>query len=356
MPFQPINFANIAPQGNPFFRDLVDSLVSGYSAAQVPGQLERKRQQEELENAFKNIQIQEEPERFKQSLKSSSIVDALNQARINKLKQEESLPFGGRVAPGSVGQAMWVNMIRERYGAGSPQAIMAQRAYDSEIEKNNLLNQYRESLISTVDKRTATPLVKLETEIREAQEGFMPGTGRRQRIDPEEQSIILSGLELKRQKDISDVDSRKRALFASNIDKTLDSINVSDLTQFAGAKGALKKSLEEARAPFGKESQAYRDYQNSLTAAKLLKKQVRQFYGDSITPEMQKTIEELTQPATWKNNPELAKQNFNAVKSILQKETSTYRGALKSTKEFEQNVSSDTKKRLRYNPKTGAFE
>ena len=36
MPFQPINFANIAPQGNPFIRDLVESLVSGYAASQVP--------------------------------------------------------------------------------------------------------------------------------------------------------------------------------------------------------------------------------------------------------------------------------------------------------------------------------
>lgn len=354
MPFQPINFANIAPQGNPFVRDLIDNLVTGYSAGQLPAQLERKRQQEELANAFKKLQIQEEPERFKSTLNATALTNALNQARINKLKREESLPFGGEVAPGAVGQAMWVNMIREKYGEKSPQAQMAQRAYESELQKTQYLNDYRNSLISTIDKRTATPEVKTELEIIDAKEGFVPGTGRKERLSPDEQSEMVDRLELKRQKEISDVDSRKRALYASNIDKTLDSINVDHLTQYAGIAGGIKKFIEESKAPFGKESQAYRDFQTALTGAKLLKKQVRQFYGDSITPEIQKSIEELTQPATWFNNPQVAAQNFNTLASILRKETSTYRGALKSTKEYGEGSSKSNT--MTFNPKTGRLE
>lgn len=358
MPFQPINFANIRPQGNSFLRDFVDNLAGGYKAGQLPAQMERQRQQEELANAFKKLQLEEEPQRFKQSMSNSALANALNQARIDKLSREAELPFGGKVAPGSVGQAMWVNMIKEKFGEDSPQAQMAEEAYKSDIQKTQFLNDYRSALTSTTDKRVATPLVKLENEIEEVKEGFMPGTGKSQRLEPDVQAEMLDRLELQRQKNISDSDSRKKALFASNIDKTLDSINVDHLTQFAGVKGGLKKSLEEAAAPFGKESQSYRDFQKSLTAAKLLKKQVRQFYGDSITPEMQKTIEELTQPATWKNNPKLAKQNFNAVKSILKKETGTYRGALKSTREFQDQEGGEESSGdfMTFNPKTGRLE
>ena len=53
MAFNPINFANIAPQGNPFFRDLIENLATGYQAGQLPAQLERQRQKEEIANALK---------------------------------------------------------------------------------------------------------------------------------------------------------------------------------------------------------------------------------------------------------------------------------------------------------------
>ena len=44
MPFEPINFANIKPQGNPLFRDLLDNLMQGYQLGQVPAQLQRQKQ------------------------------------------------------------------------------------------------------------------------------------------------------------------------------------------------------------------------------------------------------------------------------------------------------------------------
>ena len=44
MPFQPINFANIAPIGAPGVRDLVSSLVEGYKASQLPEQFQQQRQ------------------------------------------------------------------------------------------------------------------------------------------------------------------------------------------------------------------------------------------------------------------------------------------------------------------------
>jgi hypothetical protein len=361
MPFNPINFANIKPQGNPFFRDLVENLATGYQSGQLPAQLERQRQKEELanamqkllveeqpqkfgeesqkrqlENTFQSLLNQEQPQKFGSEMSTAAIARALNQAHINKLNEEAKLPFGGHIAPGSIGQALWLSKFKQQFGENSEEYKNAKRAFESDVEKNNSLIDYRGALTNTMDKRTATAITKLDLEIADAQAGYRPGTGRTEKLDRTQQDKILNSLQLREQKQISDLDSRKRSLFAANIDKTTAQIKVNDLTQYAGIKGGLSKLAEEAKAPIGKESKSYRDFQKSLTAADLLATQVRQFYGDSIQPSMLARLERLTNPASWLNNPKLAAQNYNTVINILRKETGTYRGALKSTSEFEE--------------------
>lgn len=370
MPFQPINFANIAPQGNSAMRDFVDNLASGYKAGQMPAQMQRKREQEELMNKFKALQLQQEPQRFQSQqqgqslanqlkqmelqqspqrfqsdLQGKELINALNQAKIGEIERKGNLPFGGNIAPGSVGQAMWLNAIEKNYGKESPEFQRAEEAYKADITKSQVLNDYRQKLGNSTDKRGATPLGKTEMEIEDIKAGFVPGTGRSQPFDnPAMQEEMLNRYDLQRQKQISDADTRKRSLFATNIDKTLQNINVDDLTRYAGVMGAAELKKQEGLAAFGKESQAYDNYQSALKAAKLLAKQVRQFYGDSIQPEMQNQLAELTNPATWTNNPKLAKNNFNTFAKILQQETGTYKGALTSTDEFKKQGASGNQK------------
>lgn len=380
MPFRPIDFANIAPQGNPFLRDFVQNLAQGYQAAQLPQQLERQRQKEELanqmqkllveeqpqkfgeesqgrqlENALNKYKVQEEPQRFGSEMSTASMARALNQAHIDKLRQEMSLPFGGKTPPGSIGQAIWLSKIKQQYGEESPEYKDAKTAFESDIEKAHSLVDYRGALTNTMDKRAASTLTKLALEKADIEQGYRPGTNRTEQLSPNEQAKLAGEFDLRMQKEVSDLDARKRSLFASNIDKTLAQIKVDDLTQYAGAKGAITKLSEQAKAPFGKESQNYRNFQKSLSAAQLLAKQVRQFYGDSIQPTMQAHIEAMVNPATWANNPELAKQSFDTIKNILQKETSTYRGAITSTKEFQEPEGSAGKD-MTYNRKTGRLE
>ena len=57
MPFQPIDFARIDPQGNPFLRDFVQNLAAGYKAGQLPQQLERQGEQERLANAMQSLLV-----------------------------------------------------------------------------------------------------------------------------------------------------------------------------------------------------------------------------------------------------------------------------------------------------------
>lgn len=360
MPFNPINFANIEPQGNPGLRDFLSNIMTGYQTAQIPSQLARQAEREklanamqslllqeqpqkfgeesqgrQLKNALSQVKLEEEPQRFGSDMSTASLARALSQARINKLSQEMSLPFGGKTPPGSIGQAIWLSQIKQHYGENSQEYEDAKTAFQSDLEKAHSLVDYRGALTNTMDKRASTTLTKLALEKADIEAGYKPGTNRTERLNPDEQIKLGGQYDLKMQKEVSDLDSRKRSLFAANVDKTLAQINVDDLTQYAGAKGGITKLSEQAKAPFGKESQSYRNFQKSLSAAQLLAKQVRQFYGDSIQPEVQAHIREMTNPASWANNPELAKQSFNAVKNILNKETGTFRGALKSTKEFE---------------------
>ncbi|CAB4127664.1 hypothetical protein UFOVP93_2 [uncultured Caudovirales phage] len=362
MPFNPIDFSKIAPQGNPFFRDLVENLATGYQAGQLPQQLERQRQKEELanqlqkylveeqpqkfseesqerqlHNAFQSMLNKEQPQKFGSEQATRSIERALTQANINQLKNKAALPFGGETAPGSVGQALWLGKIKNQYGENSDEYKNAKSAFQSDIEKTHTLNDYRTALTNTTDKRVATQLTKLALERADIEEGYRPGTNRGEKLTPDEQQKMSGQYDLKIQKEVSDLDTRKRSLFASNIDKTIGQINVKDLTQYAGLGGGLAKLAEQSKVPSGKESQSYRNYQKSLTAAQFLAKQARQFYGDSIQPAMLERLEHLTNPASWLNNPQIAEQNFNEVKKILKMETGTYRGALKSTREFEEN-------------------
>lgn len=135
------------------------------------------------------------------------------------------------------------------------------------------------------------------------------------------------------QKKTTDSNARQRNLFAANIEKTLASINTDDLVQYAGRP--FSKFANEAVAPWGKESTNYDNYMKSYTAAQLLATQVRQFYGDSIQPSMIQRLEQLTNSATWRNNPALAKLQLDQTISILQKEMGTYREAMQGTAPYK---------------------
>lgn len=337
MPFNPINFASLEPQGIPWLNNFVTNLSEGYKAGALPGKLARDREAEEAKNKMAKLLLEEQPEKFQSELSGQNVSNALNQARIGEINQKASLPFGGNIAPGAVGQAMWLGMIKNKYGEESPEYQNAKEAYQTEIAKTQFLNQYRGALTQTTDKRTATTLGKTQLELADIDEGFMPGTGRTVQLAPEQQQVLRNQYALKLQKDTSDSSARQKTLYASNIDKTLGNINVDDLVRYGGIGGAISKGIEQGKASIGMESKEYDAFEKSLVAADTLAKQVRQFYGDSIQPSMLGKLEMLVNPASWKNNPKIAKQNFETIKNILQQETGTYRNALQGPQEYRGN-------------------
>jgi hypothetical protein len=87
MPFQPINFASIAPQGDPFMKGLVKNLAEGYMASQLPAQMERQKQQEELANAMAKFNLDKAPVKFDSDMRTAEMSRLLNQTNINKTNQ-----------------------------------------------------------------------------------------------------------------------------------------------------------------------------------------------------------------------------------------------------------------------------
>lgn len=323
-----INFAGIQPQqltGG----DLFGNYAQGKKLASAI-------EQAKALAAYKSKQA----ENYDRELESKMAYQAASGEHLRqdaaRMAKDLNNPYWNVKPTGNMANAWVINAIKGQYGENSPQYQSAKQAYDASLQKDRLLNTYRESLIDTAGKRASTSLGKTIMESREANQGYAPGTNREERLSPEEQQQISGEYGLSRQKSTTDEDTRKKTLFASNIDKTLSNINVDHLTQYAGPKGTLNQKLDEAQIALGKNPKRYQDYTKAVTGATALAKQVRQFYGDSIQPSVAEKLEQITNPATWKNNPEVASQIFNQFANILKQETATYKNALRNTGEFRQ--------------------
>lgn len=87
MPFQPINFASIAPLGNPAARDFLAHLVQGYSAAKLPAQMDRAAQAQELANIFAQLKNEQAPQEFESKLANEAAQRNFSEVNANRLAQ-----------------------------------------------------------------------------------------------------------------------------------------------------------------------------------------------------------------------------------------------------------------------------
>lgn len=256
-------------------------------------------------------------------------------AQAQREKARAQLPFGGMIPPGAAGQTVGLEMIRIGYGEDSPQYKQAKELY--ELNKNSTQSRidYQNILSGTAPKRFSTNLGKTFHEMEDLNKGFLPGT---QIPIPEDQRKNIGdryGLQLL--KNTTDSDTRRRAQFAENIDLTLDQLDPKALTHYSGIKGTGKLLMDASRSAAGESIPEYEAYTNAQASANLLAKQVRQFYGDSITPSIQEGLKKLTNPTSWIKDPKVALSNFNKFVSILKSEQKTFRGALQSPKVYQED-------------------
>ena len=343
----------------PGIGDPIQKLMEGYKASQAPAAMQRQAEMEELKKQLLGTQAKYAPQKAEQEINYDMLRQMLAKNEIEKGKQDLSMGpeerFLGRLH-GYPAEALGLKLLEDKLGPEHPAVQQAKRRIETEIAQKEGLNEYRGVLTQTTPKSRATPLAKANMELEEAKQGYVPGTNKEEVIEsPERQKELENQYKLDINKKTSDVDTRKKTLYASNVDKTLGRINVDDLVQFGGIQGQARLKAEEFAASSGKPSDRYLKYLDAKTNSELLAKQVRQFYGDSIQPHVQKALKMLTNPATWRNDPKSAKRIFNALKETLELETGTYRNAQTSTREYRGQEKSESK-RMKFNPQTGGFE
>lgn len=145
---------------------------------------------------------------------------------------------------------------------------------------------------------------------------------------------------LRLQRNTTDGDARKRNLLATNIEKSLDSINPEDLVQYAGLRGKGQETWQKVKSGLGgKSSPEFDKYEVSAQTAQLLAGQIRQFYGDSIQPSVRQELQTLTNPNEWYSNPDLMLKKYYAMRNLLSNEMRTYRDAMKGVDVYQNNQS-----------------
>lgn len=157
MPFQPMNFANIAPQGNPFMRDLVDNLAKGYMAGQLPSQMGRQRQKEEIANSMSQLLLEEQPELFKSQMSSASLSNALKNLQIQSAEREndpakkiayiQALTSGLGDMGGSDSSGLARALIRSQLG-------LPQQTPEEQLQQQLKLYQMKQQFSKGVDNPT----------------------------------------------------------------------------------------------------------------------------------------------------------------------------------------------------------
>lgn len=271
---------------------------------------------------------------MKNSLNPSQM--RLNEAQAKQAEAKSTLPFGGQIPPGPAGQTVGLEMVKNLYGEQSPQYKQAKGMYDLSRESDQARINYQGILSESAPKRFSTPLAKSIQELEDIKKGFLPGTERPLSNTQKKYYEGKYGLNLIKQ--TTDADTRKRALYSNNIDLTLQQLDPNALTQYSGLEGTGRLLKDAADSASGNPSPQYEAYTNALTAADTLAKQVRQFYGDSITAGVQKGLKALTNPTSWVKHPSVALANYNHFVKILKSEQQTFKKSLQSPEVYGQNT------------------
>lgn len=299
----------------------------------------------------------------KQPLLDAQAKNELAQAKRNE--ELAGLPFGGREMPGAAGRALAVEMVKRKYGEDSTEYREAKSLYDLDKQKTQQTMDYQKSLMDTQGKRYATTEGKLAQEAEEISHGIMPGTtvGGKQGtpLSPDQQKRLGGFYKLKQLKDVTDTNVRQRILYSKNMEKTMQNLNVDNLVTYSGPQGMRDLAKDKINAARGIVTPRYESYKESLTAAKTLAKQVRQFYGDSITAGVQEGLRQLTNPTSWIEHPKVAKAQYNRFAHILQTEAKTFTDAARNSDIYEETpqssaTASTPAQGLTYNLATGEYE
>lgn len=288
-------------------------------------QAEQNLQQTQLGNQLRQLNLENYPEQ--------------KRLEMDKLRREAASPFGGQHLSGTAAERLGIELLRQQYGEESPVYKDALKTYNANVANQESITNARNQYAESANKRVSTTLGKLYSELEEINNGFLPGSNETIKLSPEQQQQMEGQWNLKIIKDITDAGVRQKNILVKNIDKTLDSVNIDDVVKYSGLAGPALQKIGQGKSLVGKEKEDYKKFEESLTSLDLLAKQIRQFYGESIQPQVMEKIENLVNPISWATSPDIAKAKYEQLVSVLKSETESYREAVKSA-----DVYSGTKK------------
>lgn len=349
-------------------KTIFEDILKGYQIAKEPAKMQEEQSARQLANQLKKLDVEHKPKEYALNDQHKSLTNAMlakaNEHYEEKFKLDKDYKTAQMNNIGKGGLKLTGDIAN--YKITHPEATdedirkFADRLLESKINHTISGTERANTLNATQDQRGQTQQGKLLTEAKDVQDGFLPGTGRSQKFDnPELQQFYQDQYDLKLQKERSDSVTRNRAIYAGLVDNTFDNINVDKLVQYGGIEGEINKRLAQGQLVPEDEQKKYREYKEEQAKVQVLAKQIRQFYGDSISPGNLKKLEEISNPAKWSESPAAAKAQYEAFKKIVKQETGIYRGALKSIAPFqaEQSTNSSNQSGVKvYNPKTGRLE
>lgn len=307
MPLHPTNYHNdVSPTSVP---DLVGSVLRGYQAGRIPFQMKKEAQEQEMgaanlkEKMLKNMFT----ERFGEQERTSKL--ALQEAQAKHYADQAA---GRNFAPSGLGK-----LIQER------DDLMEQDP------NSPLLAEYDRAIKATGSKNYApSALGKLMGELQQVEDGYLPGSNGTVKIPPDKQKQFINKYLLQAQKQTTDSGTRTTSLRGQNLLKSIDASKIDDLTRYSGLSGAIKLKAAQAEDLTGNASDEYLKHLEAKQAAQLEAKELRQFFGDSITPSAADAIYQMVNATSLTRSPEAAKRMIQKSRDTIKKQIDTFTNAL----------------------------
>jgi|GEM_PF-5554891 len=299
MPIQMSDFANILSRDPKPKIDLMQSMMEAYKPQQAQADIGLKEAQTEKARDLAG--------NFTGTMGNINIMQKLRQKAVNE----------------------------GRDPATDENILELQKSMDLDNDRQKQTMEWQKSLIESQGKRVATKQGKTameEEDINAVSEdapfGVYPSTNKP--IESKEKQDELRGqYENIRFKEATDTKNADRVLMSKNLEKTLDSVNVDEAFSYSGL-GGIQKKIDQGLDLLGGEAETYQRYKEQTNKLKLLSKQLRMTFGDSVSPRAAQALDQMSNPESWGTSPATAKRMFNTTKRILKDELSTFQSALKS--------------------------
>lgn len=297
---------------------VIKSFQQGYQLSQMPEQMRQQKASDAAKLQYLRAQTEAQDLNNQYYVPNIESQIALRNAQAQQVTNPEDK------FTGDIGNAYNLEKLRQAAAqdpSKMPYYLAAKKAADSQQALQNSLINYRSVLTDTADKRYSTNLGKTQQELDDINNGFMPGTGRKVALTPDQKKELADEYGLDIAKKTTDVQTRSRNTFGAQLEQTFSMLNPDDLTQYSGLEGAAKYKKDTALSAIGKAPQNYINYNNEVTKATALAKQYRQYLQDSKAVYNQDALANLANPSTWYKDPKVAIAQLKTFQNIINKET-----------------------------------